>query len=508
MAIVIPQDTPQTVEPPRIQASADETTFGGGPGLAAEGQEIQKIASSGGEIGTFEKIRADQTAGEEAQAKMLGAQTDILYNPQTGILTSKGKDALQAQEDGRKRFKDMATQIMGTLHGPEQQGPFQKWVQKQSYDFDRVASVHVDQQLLAHDNASLQEVISKGSGLAAMGHGDPNIIANNLSTIDKNLDDYAKRNRLDEDVAAIKKSDVHGQFHSAVITEMADEGNYKGAGDYFKANMDDIDPKFRKDIKDYLDVVPKQHEETAKQQQADMYKKNMKQAMTDMFDGKMTLTEAQRRFREGQLNQGDYDILQSNLNKPDAQVMRQFVQSDPQTFNSIRNAQLTGTKDPGEIQRMIAQGSADKKITPDDGKYLLKMNSEKPPTPRDKYIDAQAASLRDFGNRYFAEKNMFGMTTDKDKTSQATENLVSSFYNAVDKSKVQSTKDIDDLHDHIMQQGAAQRYPGLGKLDKMPDVVIDVKGRVTRLLNPDQHSGLKPKYKITPTAETESDKKE
>ena len=89
------------------------------------------------EIGVFEKIRADQTATEEAQAKMAAAHNDILYNPQTGIMGSKGRGcSLQAQEDGRKRFrKDAATQIMGTLHGPTQQGPFQKWVQQQSGRF-------------------------------------------------------------------------------------------------------------------------------------------------------------------------------------------------------------------------------------------------------------------------------------------------------------------------------------------------------------------------------------
>jgi len=517
MAIMIPQETPQPVEPPRIQPVANETTFGGGPGLETEGQELQKTASSLGEIGTFEKIRADQTATEEAQAKMMAAHNDILYNPQTGVMGSKGKDALQAQEDGRKRFQDAATQIMGTLHGPTQQGPFQKWVQAQSYDFDKVASTHVDQQLVAHDQASLQEVIKNGSALAALGHGDPKIIANNLATIDSNLDNFAKRNRLDSDQATLQKSNVHSDFHAGVVTEMMDQGFYKKAQDYFDANVSDIAPKSRKDIQDYIDKIPKQHEETTKAAQEQFYKANLKQATLNYFDGKMSLGEAQRQFRDGKLDETGYDHMQSLLTNPNAMVNQKLYQSDPATFNEIRQAQLTGSKDPAELNRMVLRAATETRtidgqqvpmLSHDDGKFLTQMIQEKPPTTRDKYIDAQANSLRDFGNRYFAEKNMFGMTTDKDKTSKSTEDLVSNFYNSVDKSKVQSTKDIDDLRDHIMQQGAAQRYPGLGKLDKMPDVVIDIKGQVTRLLNPDQHSGVKPKYKIVPTAEAESDKKE
>jgi hypothetical protein len=515
MAINIPQVDPQTVEPPRIQEVANETTFGGGPGLEAEGQEIQKGAAAAGEIGTFEKIRADQTATEEAQAKMLAAHNDILYNPQTGILGSKGKDALQAQEEGRKRFQDAATQIMGTLHGSTQQGPFQKWVQQQSYDFDRVASAHVDQQLAAHDKASLGEVVANSSALAAAGHGDPNIIKNNLSTIDTNLDNFAKRNRLDSDQAATQKSDVHGNFHAGVVTEMMDQGFYKQAQDYFDANVNDVPPKMRKDIQDYIDKIPKQHEETTKAAQEQFYKANLRTATLDYFDGKMSLGEAQRLFRNDKINEAGYDHLQSILTNPNAMINTERFQSDPQTFNEIRQAQLAG-KDPGEINHMILKAAAQRRnvnteegtisvpmLSQADGKFLTTMMQNKPPSPRDKYIDAAANAVRDSAGRYLAGSNL-----DEPTKSKEAEGLVGAFYHAVDSSKVQTTKDIDDLRDHVIKQGIMQRYPGVGKLDKMPDVVIDVNGKVTRLLNPDQHSGLKPKYKIVPTAETESDKKE
>ena len=99
-------------------------------------------------------------------------------------------------------------------------------------------------------------------------------------------------------------------------------------------------------------------------------------------------------------------------------------------------------------------------LSHDDGKFLTQMIQEKPPTTRDKYIDAAANTVRDSANRYLASTNFFGIQTDasKQKASQEADALVNNFYNAVDKSKVQSTKDIDDLRDHIIQQGATQRY--------------------------------------------------
>jgi hypothetical protein len=146
---------------------------------------------------------------------------------------------------------------------------------------------------------------------------------------------------------------------------------------------------------------------------------------------------------------------------------------------------------------MIARGAADKNITPNDGKYLIGVNSEKPPTALDKHVDANAQNVRDFANRYFAETNFLGMQTNKEKTNQEAEALVQNFYAQADKTKA-SGQDLDDLRDRVKKTAMQQRYPGLGNLEKAPDIVVDIKGRVTRLLSPDQHSGLKPRFKITP----------
>lgn len=508
MAIVIPQVEPQAVEPPRIQEVANEETFGGGPGLAAEGQQTQEVAAHANEIATFEKIRADQTAVQAGAAQLADIQNRLITDPNNGLPAYQGVNAMEGHDKVIAEFQKQANAISKNLQ-PDQQGAFNREAVMLGRALDEHATAYVSKQLEQHDTNTFDAAFTNYMQAASLNYGSDKTVAQLKNSIDNMVGARAKRLGLDEDETKAFKFGLDTKFHESVLSQMVnDPAMMPKAKEYFEAHEDEMDADSRDRIRQLIDAVPKQREETAKQQQSDYYKAQMHQAMEDMFNGKMSLGEAQRRFTNGQLDQADYDILQSQLNKPDAQVMRTFMQSDPQTFNEIRNAQLTGSSDPAEIQRMIARGSADKKITADDGKYLLSMTSDKPPTTRDKYIDAQANAIRDFGNRYFAETNMFGMTTNKDKTSQSTENLVSNFYNSVDKSKAQTTKQIDDLRDHIIQQGAIQRYPGLGKLDKMPDVVIDVKGRVTRLLNPDQHSGLKPKYRIVPTAETESDKKE
>jgi len=252
MAIIIPQEADQPIQTPRLQVSADETTFGGGPGAAAQADQVSKIAAATADIATFEKLRADQTAVEEAQAKMSAAHEDILYNPETGVLGSKGTEALVSQQEGRKRFEDSAKKISQSLHGAQQVGSFQKWVQSQAVNFNKVTMVHVDQQLTEHDKQSLTELIKNQSSLAALGHGDPDIVRSAFSTVDDNIDHFVKRNRLDEDSAQELRAATHGKMHTDVVAQMLKQGFSEEADAYFKANKSDISPQFQEKISDAI----------------------------------------------------------------------------------------------------------------------------------------------------------------------------------------------------------------------------------------------------------------
>lgn len=512
MGIILPQVEPQTVNPPRLQPLADETTFGGGPGLAAEGEQIQKTAQSSNELAEFgklEKIRNDQVAVQAATAQLDAIHNNLSNDEGYGLPAYKGANAMAGHDYVMSEYKKQANDIAKNLQ-PDQQGAFNKFAINGAKVLNDHAMGYVRAQMEQHDTNTFQAALQNKIQLASNNYGNPDALDTFKNQIDLMANARAKRLGLDPEETEDFMRNANTKFHESVLSQMVNDPNFMPqAKQYFKDNKGEMDVESQDRIRTQIDSIPKQQKAEAKAAQTEFYKDNMKQAMLDMFDGKMTLSEAQRRFRDGQLDKADYDTLQSRMEKPDANVMRSFEQSNPKTFNEIRQAQLDGSKDPGEIQRMIARGAASKDITPNDGKYLMGLSSEKPPTSRDRDIDSHAKSVRDFGDRYFAETNFLGIQTDaaKKKTSQESEALVNDFYNRVDKTRVQGD-DIADVRDQVIKTAATKRYPGLGKLEKMPDVVIDVKGKVTRLLNPDQHSGLKPKYTITPTAEAEKDKKE
>lgn len=518
MAIIAPDVNPEPIPGVRLQPLANDTTFGGGPGLAQEGQEVQKIASSAGDIAGFELIRqqklaqyeqekADQTAVQDATAKLSAVHTDLLTNRETGLPAYQGVNAMKGQTVLWDQYQKSANEIAQTLHGYPQQTAFNKIALGSGDTFLQNVKAHVTQELDKHDAKTFESLVNNKATESGTSYGNSQALAMNNSIVDDAANARAQRLGLDPDETKNFLRTVKTGYHEDVLSQMVNDPNFLGkAKDYFNTYKGEMDSESKDRVRGWFDTIPKQQEAAAKANEEQFYKGNMRTAMLDMFDGKLTLSEVQRRFRENQLSESDYNSLANKLSKPDAAVMNSFLTSNPQTFNEIRQAQLTGSKSPGEVQRMIMNGAASKDIVPDDGKYLLSLNSEKPPTPRDKQIESYANNLRDFGSRYFAETNFFGMETDatKQKANQAAESLVNSFYTQADKTKAQG-KDLEDLTTQIKKTAMQQRFPGLGNLDKAPDVVIDTKGRVVRLLNPDQHSGLKPKYKIVPSSEQEKE---
>jgi len=226
------------------------------------------------------------------------------------------------------------------------------------------------------------------------------------------------------------------------------------------------------------------------------YEVGMRQSMLDMFDGKLTLSEAQRRYRDDVIKESDYNVLERKMVTPDYELLRKLRFSDPQTFNDIRHDQLDNSKSPGEIDRMIASGNADGKITNEDAKYLVQVNKGLPPDPRDQKIAAQAASVKDFGERYF-KQNFFDEMFNKEKKVKDVDAMVTEFYKRIDKEQAQGDR-IDQVAHEVIADNVKKKHPEISRLEDIPHIIVEINGRVQRLLNPDQKTKLKAKYKIVP----------
>lgn len=250
--IIIPKEEPRTIDSPRSQAFGDASTFGGGPGLAAEDEQIQKIAQSTNEIATFEKIRADQTAVQGATAKLAEIHSKLLTDQADGLPAYKGVNAMDGHDKIMAEYKKQANGLAKGLR-PDQQGAFSRIAVEQGDALNQHAMAYVNSQIEQHDTNTFQSVIKNNTQLASINYGEPGSVATFKDQNDKIAMARAKRLGLDPDQTEDFMRNIHSQFHESVLSQMVNDPNFqKQAEGYFQANKDQMDIDSRERVEKWI----------------------------------------------------------------------------------------------------------------------------------------------------------------------------------------------------------------------------------------------------------------
>lgn len=248
MAFNAPEVESQPIPSVRLSDDTSPTTFGGGPGAEQATHEEQQISGDVGEIATFEKIRADQTAVDDGKSKALADKQNILYDPETGVLGSKGVDSIQAHQEGIQKLKKSLNDISSSLSGDEQVGPFNKWAQELASTANQTMMAHVDKQMDEHRVKTLSDITENSAASAALEHGNPQAVDFYRNTANQAALTYARDARLDPDATAQVVRDANDKTQIAVINGMLKFQTYDDAKNYFDANKDNISPKAQQSI--------------------------------------------------------------------------------------------------------------------------------------------------------------------------------------------------------------------------------------------------------------------
>lgn len=262
MSFNAPEVESQPIPSVRLSDNTSPTTFGGGPGAELATRQEEQIAGAVGEIATFEKIRADQTAVDDGKSKALAEKQNILYDPQTGVLGSKGVDSIQAHQEGIQKLKKNLNDISSNLSGDEQVGPFNKWAQELAATTNQTMMAHVDKQMDEHRVKTLASITENAAASAALEHGNPQAVDFYRNTANQAALNYARDARLDPDATAEVVREANDKTQIAVINGMLKFQTYNDAKDYFEANKDNISPKAQQAIQTTMQEGYLRHQAT------------------------------------------------------------------------------------------------------------------------------------------------------------------------------------------------------------------------------------------------------
>lgn len=153
------------------------------------GDVISQVAPKAIDMFAQAKKRADVAQAQDASLQLSQISSDLLTNPDTGLLNLQGKNALGKGQEYTKQFDSQAEQIAMTLPEGARAG-FLQQAQQQRIQFTTQAGRHEIGQLNAYEEGQFQATLTNNGKLAASAYGDnANYTLYNRQTFQQ-IDDY------------------------------------------------------------------------------------------------------------------------------------------------------------------------------------------------------------------------------------------------------------------------------------------------------------------------------
>lgn len=473
----------------RVQPGATVETFGGGPGLERIREGVESTALNVQKYAFEAQKAADEIAVQDSDLQVSLSQNKI----QSEILKKTGKDAAGAKDYLDQEWKKTSEDALKSVSNDRQRQMLEKKLFARYSSLDEFAQKHMAVQFKQHDENSTKSFIENERNDAALNAGDPKKVAESLFRQEETFKKYADRNGLGEEELKNGLSEIRTQTHMAAIDGLLTSGDTAAAKSYYEQNKKQITGKDAKGFVDYLDSRTKRVEAEKAYQQKQVYSQNLRKTTLDLFDGNLTINELKRRYREGEIDLSGYNSVERKFTDEYKWYQKKGAgDSGYSSFNEIRSAINSGDFTPRQINDMILEKSD---LQPEDATYLTKLIKEVPPSPKEKSMESNAAAIREFGERYISENWMDRIFNQK-KKDQEVESMVSEFYKRVDSENPDAEK-MSAIAKEITFNKVKKRYPELSKYEDMPHVVIDAKGKVQRLLSPDNKTNIKPDFTVT-----------
>lgn len=246
MPVVRAQRQVSTAPIPGVRKAAAETPASTGVGLEqARANRGEAIAGAGGVLArvgaaTFAKVqqeerdKADQVAGLAMDNAFATWESDTLYNPQTGALTKKGKDALGLPEQVAESFTKKAGEIEATIGNERQRAVFNRIKAQRQQGLDLNVRRHVFQEMQTYGREELAAKVENAHNGAIAKALDPDAVAMEMSEAISAIKEVGPKLGLgpaaiEKQVAAFQSKTIDG-----VITRLFANGLDRQAKAYFE----------------------------------------------------------------------------------------------------------------------------------------------------------------------------------------------------------------------------------------------------------------------------------
>lgn len=195
------------------------------------GDVISQVAPKALDVFAQAKQRADVAQAQDASLQLSQISSDLLTNPDTGLLNMQGKNALGKGQEYTQQFDAQAEQIAMTLPEGARAG-FMQQAQQQRIQFTSQAGRHEISQLNAYEEGQFQATLANNGKLAASAYGDnANYVLYNQQTFQQ-IDDYGAAHGWSAEQIQAKKI----EFKEKVADTALSQWSANNAIDFIHSN--------------------------------------------------------------------------------------------------------------------------------------------------------------------------------------------------------------------------------------------------------------------------------
>ncbi|HAW2306945.1 TPA: hypothetical protein JLP35_000436 [Escherichia coli] len=182
------------------------------------GDVISQVAPKALDVFAQAKQRADVALAQDASLQLSQISSDLLTNPDTGLLNMQGKNALGKGQEYTQQFDSQAEQIAMTLPEGARAG-FMQQAQQQRIQFTTQAGRHEITQLNAYEEGQFQATLANNGKLAASAYGDnANYILYNQQTFQQ-IEDYGAAHGWSQEQIQAKKIEFREKVADASLSQ-------------------------------------------------------------------------------------------------------------------------------------------------------------------------------------------------------------------------------------------------------------------------------------------------
>lgn len=219
---------------PSATTSVPEAAFV--PGAGGLSRALSVVA----DIYLREKRKADQIANVAAEGQLLSGVNRLLYDPETGALNRKGKDAFGMPREVLAEYDRMAGEITAGMGNDEQRDTFNRLATMRRVEVERAAQRHTSGQITAYDKEVTDSYLTNERERVVNEYLDAGSIRVGIARQRQIIADYGKRNGKPPEWVETAQAEAVTQTHAGVLTRMLANGQDRLAQSYYNEHKGDM----------------------------------------------------------------------------------------------------------------------------------------------------------------------------------------------------------------------------------------------------------------------------